>query len=137
MLQQPLKVFSRVDHMDVLLDTNFLMVPAQTGVDVYELLKPYGSLATLDLCIDELTALLRRAPRSKTGRAARLALEIAEKKGLKIIRSKERYTDTGIISYATDRGCAVATNDKELIRLLKDRKTTILRLRQQKRIDVM
>lgn len=112
--------------MKILLDTNFLLVPVQFKVNIYELLE--GDLITLDACIRELEKLARS--KGKDGANAKVALKLA--KNVKIIRAKSIRADVAIINYAKSHGCAVATNDRKLIKTLKSKGIKIIRLRQMK-----
>jgi hypothetical protein len=116
-----------VDKMKVLLDTNFLLLPNQFGVDIFEFLK-YYKLATLSSCLDELKKLSRK--KSKDGLAARVALQLIKQNNVEIIRTKEKG-DRAILNYAAAERCVVATNDKELIKALKKYGIKVIRLRQK------
>lgn len=111
--------------MQVLLDTNFLMLPAQKA-DIYSMLES-RELVTLDACVAELKKLA--AGNGKAAAYAKVALELAKK--LKVAESKGN-TDRAIISYALAKKCAVATNDRDLIKSLKSHGVKIIRLRQGK-----
>ncbi len=114
--------------MKVVLDTNFLMLPHQFGVDIFEFLKDY-TLLVLSPCVKELEALSKK--KSDDGVAAKIALELIEKKKVKIIDSKEN-ADKAILEYAKEHKMPVATNDKELLKALKTNGIRIIRLRQNK-----
>ena len=115
--------------MKVVIDTNFLMIPHQFGIDIYEYLK-YFDIATISLCIDELKKLGKK--KTKDGMSARIALKLAEQKCIEIIKSRETSADRAILQYALQEKCAVATNDKELIKALKKNNVKIIRLKQNK-----
>lgn len=108
--------------MGTLLDTNVLMLTAQKKINIYALDGPF----TLDACMKELEHI------AKKNRAAKLALDIAKEKGIKIIKTPAVSADTAIISYAKKEQCRVATNDIELIKKLKKFGIIVLRLRQGK-----
>ena len=115
--------------MKVLLDTNFLLLPHQFGVDIFEYLSLY-EVATLDLCINELKKLSKG--KNEDAKAARIALKLIKGKNVEIIKSDEKKVDSAILNYASNERCAVATNDKELIKDLKRCGIKIIRLRQNK-----
>jgi len=115
--------------MKVLLDTNFLLVPHQFGVDIFEFLSLYD-IATLDLCVKELKKLGRK--NSKDSAAARIGLKLIKDRNVEIIKSKEKKADLAILKYALKEKCTVATNDKKLIKDLKRYGIKIIRLRQNK-----
>lgn len=113
----------------VILDTNFLMVPFQFRIDVYEEIKKFGLPVTLDSCVRELERLSKG--RTQDAMQAKAALALLKAKNLAI--EKTPYSsDTAIINYAKENGCAVATNDGKLIKRLKINGIRIIRLRQKK-----
>lgn len=114
--------------MKALLDTNFMMVPHQFGVDIYEFLK-YYEIATLFSCIEELKKISKRG--SEDGKAAKIALQLVKRNSVEIIKAGGR-TDKAILDYAAAERCAVATNDKNLIKALKNKGIKIIRLKQSK-----
>lgn len=114
-------------NQKILLDTNFLMLPAQHKLDIYMELKSH-SLLTLKQCITELERLAKG--KSKRAVYARIALQLA-RKNAEIVNAKGS-TDSAVIGYALQNACAVATNDRNLIKSLKRHNIKIIRLRQEK-----
>jgi len=112
--------------MKILLDTNFLLVPIQFRVDVYDY---PAEFYTTSRCIEELEILSRR--RGKAGIEARAAAILLKTKSVKIARL-EGKTDDSLVRLAKKEGFAVATNDKDLIAKLKKEGVKIVRLRQKK-----
>ena len=105
----------------IVLDTNFLLLPDQYGIDVFselERLVPEGRLATLSNVISELEAISRS--NSKDGSAAKVALMLLEKKNVEVIPA-EGLVDDAIVEYAAKSGAIIATNDKGLKNRLKGR----------------
>ncbi|HLC76799.1 MAG TPA: nucleotide-binding protein [archaeon] len=117
--------------MKIILDTNFMMVPNQFGVDIFEFLKDY-EIFTLSSCMDELKKIAKK--KGKDGLAAKVALKLVKEKGVTIIKTKEKG-DKSILNYAVREKCSVGTNDKELIAKLRKQSIKILRLRQKKYIE--
>ena len=115
--------------MKVLLDTNFLVDSAKYRIRLDEQLAGH-ELLTLDKCIRELEKLAQK--RTAYAKSAAVALEMAKR--LKIERGRRRTTDAAIVEYAASHGCAVATNDRELIKSLKKNGIKIIRLRQKRLI---
>ena len=115
----------------ILLDTNFLLIPAQFKVDIFSKLKPYN-IIILDTCIRELKKISQR--KGKQGREAGLAIEIIKKYNPKIVKTGIPDADTAILEYAKANKCMVATNDRKLIKTLLDNKIKIIRLKQRKYI---
>jgi len=114
--------------MKILLDTNFLMLPAQFGVDIFEYLDCY-EIITLSSCVDELKRIAKK--RGKDAAAAKVALKLIKENNVKAVRTKEK-ADKAILNYAANEKCAVGTNDKNLIARLKKHGIKIIRLRQKK-----
>jgi hypothetical protein len=115
----------------ILLDTNFLLIPAQFHVDVFEALKEHGDeFIILSPVAVELEKLSRSA--GKKGAEARVALQLIEKKHIKTVAVIEKNTDTALMKYAEKYSYAVATNDKKLIKRLRSKGIKIIRLRQKK-----
>lgn len=112
--------------MQILLDTNFLMLPAQHKVDIYKELA--GELITLSNCVRELERLAKK--KGKSAAQARIALQLA-RENVKIIDSGGT-TDKALVACAMQKRCAVATNDSALIKSLKSHNIKIIRLRQKK-----
>lgn len=111
--------------MKFLLDTNFLVLPAQFGVDVFELLKEFGKpeLFTLNLCLDEL----KKTP------FERLAKQLIKEKGVRIEDTREGTpADFELCRIAKEKKMAVCTQDRELITRLKLDKVPVITLRQNR-----
>jgi len=118
--------------MKILLDTNFLLAPAQFKTDIFELLRN-DELYTLDLCIKEMEKLAKG--KGKNAAAAKVALELLEKNNVKILKTgKKKNADAAIIDTAKAGNYAVATNDKKLIKSLKSYRIKIIRLKQKKQL---
>ncbi len=113
--------------MKIILDTNFLMVPNQFGVDIYDYLKDY-ELYTISSCVEELKKLAKK--KGKDAKAAKVALKLMKEKNVRIIKTKGK-ADKAILDRAAD-GFSVATNDVELIKALKKQHIKVIRLRQKK-----
>ncbi len=121
--------------MKIVIDTNMLISAVQYKVDIFEQLQGY-ELVTLSNCIEELWKIAKG--RSKSSTNARIALELIEKNGVMIEKSAEKSTDAAIIKYAMKNrpkdasGFAAATNDRKLIKALKNNGIKVIRLRQRK-----
>ncbi|MFH1786421.1 MAG: PIN domain-containing protein [archaeon] len=115
----------------LLLDTNFLMVPFQFGVDIYSefdriLHEPY-TMFTITAVEDELVRL------SKTKPAAAAALKLAKLKKVRIIQNpadSPQGTDPKILAAAESEGAAVCTNDSALRRQARVKGLRVITLRQ-------
>ena len=117
--------------MKILLDTNFLMMPHQFGVDIFEFLKDYEML-TLSSCVEELRKLSKK--RGDDGKAAKIALKLVKDRGIEVAKTKEKG-DRAILVYALREKCTVGTNDIGLMKSLKNGGIKIIRLRQKKYLE--
>lgn len=125
----------------ILLDTNFLLIPAQHGVDIfdeidricdfnYELLVPA-------VVIWELKKL---SEKGKAKGAAKLALRIIERKNLRILESKTKTlknADKIVLDTANKDEFIVATQDKLLKNLLRQKKVPLIVLRQKNHLELL
>ncbi|HII29573.1 hypothetical protein AUJ69_03600 [Candidatus Woesearchaeota archaeon CG1_02_47_18] len=129
--------------MRVLLDTNFLMIPSEFGIDIFSELERIitgkAEPCVLEGSIGELKRLASGI--GKKSRAAALALKLVEKKGLRILRTAKLFkaeayhptstVDDMILALAERGNLVVATQDKELKRRLKALDVPIVVMRQK------
>jgi uncharacterized protein len=120
--------------MKILLDTNFLLIPAQFKVDIFSEIdrivdEPY-KLYILEKTIDELNKIIKEQ-KSRHKEAANIALKLIKQKGLNTIKNSTNYSvDDIIVDIADDY--VVATQDKELKKRLKEKNIKIITLRAKK-----
>ena len=121
----------------IILDTNFLMIPYQFKVDIFEemnrIIEEKHELVTLNSVIEELKRLTKS--KGKDSVAAKIGLELIKRKRIKIIKTKEKKTDDAILKLA-DKNTIVATNDRLLIQRLKNRNIKIIYLRGIKHLSL-
>jgi len=121
----------------IILDTNFLLLPSQFNIDIFEEMdRIFGKnyeLLTTDGVIEELEKLSKSL--GKDGVAAKIALELLKGKNIKIIKTKERDVDKGILKIS-DRDTIVGTNDKVLRKKLRKKGIKTIYLRGKGRILV-
>ncbi len=117
----------------IILDTNFLLIPAQFKVDIFSEISRVCDfnyqLCILDKTIGELNGIIQSRQKGKNKAAAKLALTIISSKKLKILKTREDKPVDDLILDVDD--AIVATTDKELISRLKEKKAKIIRLRQK------
>ncbi len=101
----------------VIVDTNILIEMIKNRVRVED------ELVILSPCVTELSRLKVRE--------AKIALEWVKKGGARVVDS-ELPADDAIVDYAWRRKMPVATNDKELIKRLKEKNIKVYRLRQRR-----
>ncbi|MFP4045903.1 MAG: PIN domain-containing protein [Candidatus Aenigmatarchaeota archaeon] len=118
--------------LTVILDANFLMIPEQFGIDIFSELdslieKEYRTV-TVDVVMSELRGLTRNS--GKGGKAAGLALKLAEEKGIDIIETERLRGDDAILDAAKKmENASVATNDKELKKRCEEASIPVIYLR--------
>lgn len=119
----------------IILDTNFLLIPAQFKIDIFsELERIYGKprIFILDRTIDELNNIIKKQ-KGKNKRAADLALKLVKAKKLSIIKTESNLnTDDLLLKTAKKGSYAVATQDKALKKKLKHHEVPLVVLRQKK-----
>jgi rRNA-processing protein FCF1 len=105
----------------IVLDTNFLLIPAQLGIDIYakieELMhEPY------ELCIVERTYkeldYIANKDGQKVKRAVKLALDIIKTKNIKTVSCDQEIGVDDQLVELSKKGYIVATQDVPLKRLL-------------------
>ena len=122
----------------VVLDTNFLLVPYQFGIDVFveiervlqvphEFIIPSG-------VIGEVERLGKG--KGKEGAAARFATKLLGKNKCTVVPS-EGNVDNWIFEYALKEEAVVATNDRLLRNRLKKRRVKVISLRSRSGIGVV
>lgn len=113
--------------MRILLDTNMLLDAVKFRIDILNEAQKFGEPFTLSACINELKRMTKG--KDKAGVQAKLALHLI--KELTVVTAQGR-ADSTILRYAMEHSCAVATNDKKLIKALKSKGIRTIRLRQKK-----
>ena len=126
-----------MDSKEVVIDTNFFMVPFQFNVDIITELEnklPSYKLITPCFVINELKG-LKRNNKGKVRLNANLALKLANcsKVEIKDISLLENETVDDALLRVSE---VLATNDIELKNRAKDKGITVVYLRQKKYIAV-
>lgn len=126
-----------MDSKEVVIDTNFFMVPFQFNVDIItelEKLLPSYKLTTPSFVINELKG-LKRNNKGKVRLNANLALKLANssKVEIKDISLLENETVDDALLRVSE---VLATNDIELKNRAKEKGITVAYLRQKKYIAV-
>ena len=113
--------------MKILLDTNFLLIPAQFNVDIFaeidRTVHEKYEIYVLDKTVDELKKLSNDPKQSlKNRRAARLGLQLLKAKKVKILKKKGDSVDDVL---AKIKGYTIATQDAALKRRIKGKKIVL------------
>jgi uncharacterized protein len=122
----------------VLLDTNFLLVPYQFKIDVFnrieELLEQPHEFIVPSGVVGELENLGKG--KGKEGAAARFGLKLIRHNKPKIVES-EGNVDNWIVGHAVETGAIVATNDRKLRVKLKKNRVKVISLLSRSRVGVV
>ena len=126
-----------MNSKEVVIDTNFFMVPFQFNVDIItelEKILPSYKLTTPSFVINELKG-LKNNNKGKTRLNANLALKLANSSKIEIkdISLLENETVDDALLRVSE---VLATNDVELKNRAKDKGITVAYLRQKKYIAV-
>lgn len=124
----------------IILDTNFLLIPAIFGVDIFSEIQriyPFKHLlAVLGSTIVELETIKSRP--GKQAAAAKLALGLIKAKNINTLPTAVKHTDDAIVAIAQKQGnCIVATQDAALRSRLKKEGVSVIVLRQKKYLTVL
>ncbi len=119
----------------IILDTNFLLIPAQFGVDIFSELDRVCSfvykLYIVDKTLQELENIISKQ-RGRQREAAKLAVAIIKAKNINTLPSaNEKSVDDTIVALV-DRDVLVATQDMALKRRLKHKAGGVIVMRQKK-----
>lgn len=122
--------------MKVILDANMLMAVEQFNINLFDELnrviqKKYEPIIPKSV-LEEIKEIKRRG-KGKNKRAASVALELTNK--CEIIETNKKG-DEAIIELAKNHDSAVATNDSELIKRLKNNNIPVIFLRQQSHLKI-
>jgi hypothetical protein len=118
----------------IFFDTNMLMLPTQFGLDIFEeienILNEKVEFYVFDRTIEELEEISKG--KGKNATAARVALSLIRKKGVKIITTK-KPVDDALLSL---EDVIIATNDKTLRKRLKAKGIKTIYLRSKKYLEM-
>lgn len=122
----------------IYLDTNFLLIPLQFNIDIFEQIKslcsfPY-QLYVLNTTIKELKKIIQSKQKQKDKRSAKVALQLIEKENVEIEESVSDNVDNALVQLSQKENTIIATQDIELKRKLQ--KPYII-LRQKKYLQLI
>ena len=129
----------------ILIDTNFLLIPAQFGVDIFSEIDrlchvPYELRVYAGTILE-----LEKIARTASGRdkaAARLGRQLLSAKKVKIIKPRPAAietllnTDRFIVDFAARNKCIVATLDRELQKVLLEKGIRCIVLRGKDHLEM-
>ncbi len=124
----------------MILDTNFLFIPFQFQIDIFEelmaLLNQKFEPVLLSVTHKELQRIAEKGPPEMRRRAS-LALRLAEK--CRILEVEQGFGETPddvIARVAAEWRCPVATNDRALRKRLRDENVPVIYLRERSRLEM-
>ncbi|MBW3023252.1 hypothetical protein KY308_04055 [Candidatus Woesearchaeota archaeon] len=124
----------------IILDTNFLLIPAQFKVDIFAEIEristfPY-EICVLDKTVDELKKIINEQ-KGKNKEAAKLGLGLLKSKGLKIIPTAKQKSADEILVDLADENTIIATQDIAVKKAakLKSAKTIFLRNKKYLKLE--
>ena len=127
--------------LPVILDTNFLTVPVQFGVDIFaeteRVLERSVEFLVLDSVVDEIKSKLERASRTDS-RMFVVALDLIERcKTVEVSGSlSSKLVDEQLLEYTSSVGGVLATNDRELKEQASKLGIPVLILRGKKQLKL-
>ncbi|MDP7080373.1 MAG: hypothetical protein QF415_10815 [Candidatus Undinarchaeales archaeon] len=119
------------------LDTNFLMIPHNFGVDVLtELtrLNPSAETVTVPAVMDELRA-LATAGRGRDNLAAEVGLKLVDLGVAVLPFTAPGSTDDILVALSQEEGAVVCTQDKELKQRLAELRRPVVVLRNRSHLE--
>jgi len=124
----------------VILDSNFLFIPSQFKIDIFEalmnLLNQGFEPVLLSSTHQELRRMTEKGSPTRRKQAA-LALRLAEKCSLvKVEKGAGETNDDVILRIADQWKSPVATNDRELRKKLRDQNIPVIFLRGKSRLEL-
>lgn len=122
----------------VVLDTNFLLLPLQFKINIFkqieEIIEAPHEFVVPSGVVGELKVIARG--RGRDGSAARFALKLLESGKARRVPSTGNVDDW-IVDYAAKEGAAVATNDMLLRNRLKKAGVKMIALRSRARLGLV
>jgi hypothetical protein len=126
--------------LKVILDSNFLLIPSQFQIDIFEglmnLLNQRFEPILLSPTYNELRTIAEKSSPNLRKQAS-FALKLAEKYNIVYVKQKinEAHDDL-ILRIAEKWRCPVATNDRELRKKLRNHKILVIYLRGKSRLEM-
>ena len=114
---------------EVLIDANFALIPVQFKLDIYSELDRIVQRKYQIVTLEPITEEIQKIAKGK------LALQMLENKGVRIIPTSIRDVDDAIVDYAERENAIVCTNDKELENRLREKGITVIYMRGKNRLD--
>ena len=126
--------------LKVILDSNFLLIPSQFKIDIFEsmmnLLNKRHEPTILSSTLHELQTISQKGS-PKLRKQAQIALKLAEKcRTVEVEKGKDETNDDVIVRIASEWHSPVATNDRELRKKLRNQNIPVIFLRGKSRLEL-
>lgn len=125
--------------LKIILDSNFLLVPLQFRVDVFQELERVTNRKVEAVLLHPVYAELKKLSMDGgvKGRRAEMALRYADKLRIVDLEAKPgEAVDDMILRLASEWKCPVATNDRVLRKKLRDLNIAVIYLRKRSHLEV-
>lgn len=120
----------------VVLDTNALMIPYQSGINIEKELTRLLGICRIIVPSSVVEEMERLAGEDGgTGRAAKLGLSIIKKRGFRLMETESKGDD-GVLETALKMDGAVVTNDRELQERAREMNLPIIYPRGENRLEM-
>lgn len=120
----------------IAVDTNMLLAIPQFKVDVLGMAEELLGKQKMVMPEQVYAELSKFAEKNgKIGREAKIALNLAKKRGVKIVKVAAENADSALLKLA-ERGFIIATNDKALRKSAKGKPARVLYLRKTKFVEI-
>ena len=124
---------------NIIIDTNFLMIPIQFRVDIFSEFNRICNfnykLSIFEQSIRELKNIMKKQPR-KHKKAAEFALKLIKLKNISIIQSNQEDVDSLILKNI-NKDTIIATQDIHLRKELLKKGASVIILRQRKYLQLI
>ena len=125
---------------NIILDTNFLMIPLQFRVDIFSELNRICHfnyrLCVYEKSIDELRKIIENGS-GKDKKAAQFALKLIKLKDIQVIKSEKNIDVDSLILENSGKDTIVATQDMELKRMLLEKPVSVVILRKKQHLQLV
>lgn len=130
---------------EVILDTNFLLIPGRFKLDIFEELNRILNFAhrvvVSDGTLRELENLKAYAKKGADKQAAKLALDLLVAKGIGVIEQPDMSVDDFLVQHASaavgDDKVFIATQDAELKQRLRSVQVPVIVMRQRNHLEMI
>ena len=125
----------------ILLDTKFLLIPAQFNVDIFSEIQRICyfkyEVFIMDKSLKELDNIVKNQKGAQK-EAAKLAISLVDFKKINIIKSEtDKYVDDALLELSDPEDTLIATQDKELKERAKAKGLKVITLKQKSHLEIV